>query len=43
MPKRKGSKQKILEFFLQNIGVVLESRDIQEASGGAVEWARRGG
>ncbi|MBX3297570.1 MAG: HNH endonuclease [Acidobacteria bacterium] len=41
MPKRKGSKQKILEFFLQNIGVVLESRDIQEASGGAVEWARR--
>ncbi len=39
--KAKGSKQKILEFFLQNIGKILESREIQEASGGASEWARR--
>lgn len=31
----------ILNFFLQNIGNVVESRDIQAASGGAVEWARR--
>ena len=31
----------ILEFFLQNIGKVLESKEIQQASGGAVEWARR--
>lgn len=31
----------ILDFFLQNIGNVVESRDIQAASGGAVEWARR--
>ncbi len=31
----------ILEFFLSNIGKVLESRDIQKASGGVVEWARR--
>ncbi len=31
----------ILDFFLGNIGVVLESKDIQNASGGAVEWARR--
>lgn len=36
-----GSKQKILDFFLANIGKVLESKDIQAASGGAVEWARR--
>jgi len=36
-----GSKQLILEFFLSNIGKVLESRDIQKDSGGAVEWARR--
>jgi len=36
-----GSKQLILEYFLRNIGKVVESRDIQEASGGAVEWARR--
>lgn len=38
---RKGSKQRILEFFLQNVGKVLTSREIQEASGGASEWARR--
>lgn len=38
---RKGSKQLILEFFLRNLGKVLESRQIQRASGGASEWARR--
>ena len=36
-----GSKKKILNYFLANIGKVLESRDIQAASGGVVEWARR--
>jgi hypothetical protein len=41
MTRKKGSRQLILEFFLNNIGKVLESRDIQEASGGASEWARR--
>ncbi|MFN0199761.1 MAG: HNH endonuclease [Planctomycetaceae bacterium] len=41
MPRHKGSKQLILDFFLANVGKVLESRDIQAASGGAVEWARR--
>ena len=41
MVKKMGSKQLILEYFLRNIGKVVESRDIQEASGGAVEWARR--
>jgi HNH endonuclease len=41
MARKPGSKQQILEFFLQNIGKVLESRDIQAASGGVVEWARR--
>jgi 5-methylcytosine-specific restriction endonuclease McrA len=41
MSRQPGSKQRILEFFLNNIGVTLESKDIQEASGGAVEWARR--
>jgi hypothetical protein len=39
--QKAGSKQLILEFFLANIGKVLESRDIQKASGGASEWARR--
>jgi hypothetical protein len=39
--KSSASKQLILEYFLDNLGEVLESRDIQRASGGAVEWARR--
>jgi hypothetical protein len=41
MARRTSSKQLILDFFLENLGKVLESRDIQAASGGAVEWARR--
>lgn len=41
MAQNPGSKKLILEFFLQNIGKVLESRQIQAASGGASEWARR--
>ena len=41
MAEKKGSKKLILEYFLANIGKVLESRDIQQASGGASEWARR--
>lgn len=41
MPRKKGSKALILEYFLANLGVVLESKDIREASGGASEWGRR--
>jgi 5-methylcytosine-specific restriction endonuclease McrA len=41
MARRKSSKQLMLEYFLANLGKTLESRDIQAASGGAVEWARR--
>lgn len=41
MASKPGSKKLILEFFLKNIGKVVESRDVQAASGGAVEWARR--
>ncbi len=41
MARKPGSKQLILDYFLTNLGKVLKSRDIQEASGGAVEWARR--
>lgn len=41
MARQPSSKRLILEFFLKNIGTVVESRDIQSASGGAVEWARR--
>jgi hypothetical protein len=39
--KKPGSKKLILEFFLQNVGKILTSRQIQKASGGASEWARR--
>ena len=41
MPKQKGSKALILDFFLANVGTVRESKDIHAASGGASEWARR--
>ena len=41
MSKEKGSKEKILNYFLSNIGRVLTAKEIQKASGGAVEWARR--
>ncbi|MCJ7615380.1 MAG: HNH endonuclease [Desulfobacterales bacterium] len=39
--RKKGSKQKILDFFLENIGKVIDSKEIQEASGWVAEWARR--
>lgn len=41
MEKQKGSKQLILEFLLANIGRVIESKELQEASGWKAEWARR--
>jgi hypothetical protein len=41
MAQKSGSKQLILEYFLKNLGKVLKSKEIQNASGGAVEWARR--
>ena len=36
-----GSKKKILEFFLANIGRVIEKGELQHVSGGVSEWARR--
>lgn len=41
MPAKKGSKALILDFLLSNIGTILEGKDIQQAGGGASEWARR--
>lgn len=41
MPRGPGSKALILAYFLKNIGKTLKSKDIQDASGGASEWARR--
>ena len=37
----KGSRQKILDFFLANIGSVVDKEQIREASGNVSEWARR--
>ncbi len=40
-PKPSGSKKRILAFLLGNMGRVIESRELQKASGWAAEWARR--
>ena len=37
----RGSKQRILELLLANIGRVIDHDEIQKASGYAAEWARR--
>ena len=39
--KTAGSKAKILDFLLNNIGRVIEHDELQRASGNAAEWARR--
>lgn len=41
MPERHGSKQRILDFLLANVGRVIEGKEIQAASGNVSEWARR--
>lgn len=41
MPRIGGSKERIRQFLLANIGRVIEARELQEASGGAAEFARR--
>jgi hypothetical protein len=41
MAKKAGSKALILEFLLKRVGVVVNSKQLQEASNGASEWARR--
>jgi hypothetical protein len=41
MPRVAGSKERIRQFLLANIGRVSEARELQEASGGAAEFARR--
>jgi hypothetical protein len=38
---RKGSKEKIRQFLLANIGRVIESHEIQAAADGAVQYSRR--
>ena len=41
LPDQKGSKQRILDFLLGNLGRVIEAKELQAASGWKAEWARR--
>ncbi len=41
MPRKKGSKQLILEHLLANVGRIIEAKELQEVSGWAAEWGRR--
>lgn len=40
-PKRKGSREKLLDYFLANQGQVIEGDELRIASGNVSEWARR--
>lgn len=37
----KGARAKLRSFFLEHVGVVLDSEKLREVSGGISEWARR--
>jgi hypothetical protein len=39
--KRLGARSKLRSYFLENIGRVMGSGELREASGGTSEWARR--
>jgi hypothetical protein len=41
MPRRLGSKEKVRQFLLANLGRVIESHEIQAAADGAVQYSRR--
>ena len=39
--KKQGARAKLREYFLKNIGRVMNSDELREAAGGITEWARR--
>ena len=41
MTEKQGSRKRILDFLLANIGRVIEGDELREASGNVSEWARR--
>jgi hypothetical protein len=41
MSEKSGSKKRILEFILANIGRVIEGDELRTVSGNVSEWARR--
>lgn len=41
MSKRNGSRERLRAYFLANVGKILTSDELREASGNVSEWARR--
>lgn len=41
MTEKQGSRKRLLDFLLANIGRVIEGDELREASGNVSEWARR--
>lgn len=41
MKAKSGARAKLREYFLNNIGKVMGSAELQEVAGGITEWARR--
>lgn len=41
MSNKNGSRKRILDFLLANVGRIIEGDEIREASGNVSEWARR--
>lgn len=41
MAKKKGARAKLRDYFLSNIGKVMDSDELREVAGGITEWARR--
>jgi len=41
MTRKQGARSKLRDYFLNNIGIVLEARDLREVAGNISEWARR--
>lgn len=39
--KKQGARSKLREYFLNNIGIVLQATELREVSGNISEWARR--
>lgn len=39
--RRSGSKEKIRQFLLKNVGRIIESHELQKAADGAVQYSRR--
>lgn len=39
--KRAGARERLRQYFLENIGKILSANELREVSGGISEWARR--